>query len=295
VEAIDQDMTKPSVVTLGGSGNLGHSLQKLSPSFRDYEFLFPSRLNLPLQEVSQVVDYLGDVKPITIINAAAWTNVEGAETNHEDARKMNSTLPGILASWCSENGAYLIHFSTDYVFDGLKVDPYLEDDQKSPLSFYGVSKSEGEDLILETNNLETTIVRTSGLYGFTPNNFVMKVLAKAIIGDDLRVVNDQEMIPTNSDDLAAFSLSLLGRAQLPKVVHFSNEGSTNWNEVARAIYRFVGQDPEKVKRISSNEYETRAKRPRQSRLGTIYPNLTKEDNQDWLDSLQRFLKEVTHG
>jgi dTDP-4-dehydrorhamnose reductase len=287
-------MTEPLVLVLGGSGNLGQSLKRFTSNFTDYEFLFPSRAVLSLHRGSQVTRFLEDTKPFAIINAAAWTNVEGAETDQESAKKLNATLPSVLASWCSKESAKFIHFSTDYVFDGLKPDPYLENDPKSPLSVYGSSKSEGEDAIIALDNPTSTIVRTSGLYGFTRNNFVMKVLDRAINGDDLKVVVDQTMTPTNADDLAMYSLSLLKRSHFPRVIHFSNKGSTNWNEVSRFIYQFVGQDPEKVKKISSSEYESRAKRPQQSRLGTLFPDLADQSNHNWTDSLERFLREVLH-
>jgi dTDP-4-dehydrorhamnose reductase len=295
VEAAGQEMRKPLVLILGGSGNLGHSLKRFTKAINEYDFYFPSRATLPLQDIPQVRKFLEDLKPLAIINAAAWTDVEGAETNGDDARRLNATLPSVIASWCSRQAAQFIHFSTDYVFDGLKREPYIESDQKSPISIYGSSKSEGEENILATCNPLSTIVRTSGLYGFTPNNFVMKVLRKAVSGEILDVVVDQQMTPTNSDDLAIFALSLLEKTELPKLIHYSNIGSTNWNEVAREVYKFVEQDPEKVKRIESNNYPSRAKRPRQSRLDTLYPNLTEESNHRWVDSLERFLKEVVYG
>jgi dTDP-4-dehydrorhamnose reductase len=295
VEAVGQEMRRPLVLILGGSGNLGTSLKRVTKAINKYDFHFPSRETLPLQDISQVRSFLEDLKPLAIINAAAWTNVEAAETNEEDARRLNATLPGAIASWCSLQAAQFIHFSSDYVFDGLKREPYIESDQKSPISIYGSSKSEGEENILATCNPLSTIVRTSGLYGFAPNNFVMKVLRKALSGENLDVVVDQQMTPTNCDDLAIFALSLLEKTELPKVIHYSNTGSTNWNEVAREVYKFVEQDPEKVKRIESSDYPSRAKRPRQSRLDTLYPNLTKESNHSWVDSLERFLKEVVYG
>ena len=288
-------MTRKTILVLGGAGNLGQSLRRHSKSPNNDEFHFPSRDALPLQKESEVRDFLNQLKPTAIINAAAWTNVERAETHQVEARYMNSTLPSTLISWSGESNTKFIHISTDYVFDGLKRDPYLENDTKSPISVYGASKSEGEDAIIATNNPNATVVRTSGLYGFTSNNFVMKVLKKAMAGEELSVVDDQQMSPTNADDLALFCLSLLEITELPRLIHFSNHGSTNWNEIARAVYDFVKKDPEMVRKIRSTDYQSSVRRPQQSRLGTLYPYLTNPFNRDWRDSLGNFLKEVVNG
>jgi dTDP-4-dehydrorhamnose reductase len=292
VEALGETMTKSSVLVLGGTGNLGESVRRLSTLFTEFSFFFPSREEFPLGDRARICDRLDEIKPDTIINGIAWTNVDEAEKNHPEARYLNAVLPGVIASWCSDRGARFIHYSTNYVFNGSHPSPYLETDPKSPLSFYGISKSDGEDAVLGIAAPSSVIVRTSGLYGFTPNNFVMKILNRAKRGDELRVVVDQEMTPTNADDLARFSLAILKREQLPKVIHFANNGSTNWNEVARAIYLFLGQDPEKVKKVQSSEYPSTAKRPHQGRLGTLYPDLVAESNRDWNKSLDRFLREV---
>ncbi len=294
VEALGETMTKSSVLVLGGTGNLGESVRRLSTLFTEFSFFFPSREEFPLGDGARICDRLDEIKPDAIINGIAWTNVDEAEKNHPEARYLNAVLPGVIASWCSDRGARFIHYSTNYVFDGSHPSPYLETDRKSPLSFYGISKSDGEDAVLGIAAPSSVIVRTSGLYGFTPNNFVMKILNRARRGDELRVVVDQEMTPTSADDLARFSLALLKREQLPKVIHFANHGSTNWNEVARAVYLFLGQDPEKVKKVEYSEYPSIAKRPQQGRLGTLYPDLVAESNHNWNESLDRFLSEVVH-
>jgi len=294
VEAFGKTMTNSPVLVLGGTGNLGRSVRRLSMMFDKYSFFFPSREEFPFENGAEILDQLDKIKPNAIINAVAWTNVDEAERRQSEAWYLNAVFPKVIASWCSERGARFLHYSTNYVFDGCDPDPYLETDRKSPLSFYGASKSEGENAILELASSSNIIVRTSGLYGFTSNNFVAKILNRAKQGDELRVVVDQFMTPTNADDLARFSLTLLEKEHLPEVVHFANTGSTNWNEVARAVYTFVGQDPEKVKEVQSSEYLTVAKRPRQGRLGTLHPKLIAESNHEWNQSLDSFLREVVN-
>lgn len=289
VETISSKLGYPFLV-LGGTGNLGTALKKLVDN--EAEALVPSRMELDLREEHYLLKYLDHHKPKVVINSAAWTDVEGAETHQIEASLLNIELPRILGIWCERNKSQLIHISTDYVFDGCKSTPYTEEDSTNPISVYGQTKASGENAVLEVSPKNFTIVRTSGLYGYTPRNFVVKMMKRALRKESVTVVSDQIMSPTSSIDLAEFCLTIAREDSHPHIIHFSNQGVTTWFEVTQMIYSSLEQELSLVTPILSQDFPSKVKRPMQSKLQTIYPQLSKEFNHDWRLSLKVFIDKV---
>lgn len=202
-----------------------------------------------------------------IINCSGYTAVDQAEVEKEKAHALNGRAVGLLAKLSQEKGNRLIHFSTDYVFDGEK-EGYREDDEKAPLSEYGKSKELGERLLFE-HYPEALLIRTSWLFGREGKDFVKKMMTLMDEKEALHVVSDQKGRPTYADDLAEAVLSMLDDAG---TFHFANDGETTWHEFAETIQKKLSQKKKirckKVEPISSDEFETKAKRPRSSVLET---------------------------
>ena len=207
-------------------------------------------------------------KPGIIVNAAAYTAVDRAESEQQAAFAVNARAPGILAEQARQLGALLIHYSTDYVFDGTKVAPYTEDDIPNPLNVYGASKLEGESAII-ASGARHWIFRTSWVYAPHGKNFLLTVRRLAREGKPLRIVADQFGAPTSAAMLAhatVRALTVADRAPAPPgVYHMTAAGSTSWHGFACAILRRLGID-DPVAPIPAAEYPTPAKRPANSVL-----------------------------
>lgn len=202
-----------------------------------------------------------------IINCSGYTAVDQAEEEKEKAYALNSQAVGLLAKLSREKGNRLIHFSTDYVFDGVK-ERYREEDEKAPLSEYGRSKEIGERLLFE-HYPEALLIRTSWLFGREGKDFVKKMMILMNEKEVLHVVSDQRGRPTYADDLAEVVLTMLDDTG---IFHFANDGETTWYEFAETIHKKLSQKKKirckKVEAISSDEFEAKAKRPRSSILKT---------------------------
>lgn len=229
-------------------------------------------LDLPEFDVtdpSVVNSVLGKLSPEVIVNCAAYTNVDGAESEEPLAMRVNGDGPGNLARISSQLGATLVHVSTDYVFDGMKTVPYREDDPVAPMSAYGRTKLAGERAIVENGLERYYIIRTSWLYGPNGKNFVETIARLAMEREELRIVADQVGSPTYTLDLARtiFALLSAGESRAPfGVYHYSNEGQCNWYRFACAIVDQLKQQglPVKVRKIlpiRTDEYPLPAKRP----------------------------------
>jgi dTDP-4-dehydrorhamnose reductase len=228
---------------------LGHALQEVFP----YSVLKGHELDIT--DKVKIQSYIRSEKPAIVINAAAYTNVEGAEDHQELAFAVNGTAPGDIAEACRETGSLLVHYSTDYVFNGKK-EEYFEDDSPDPLNVYGESKLLGEELIRE--NLDPyLIIRTSWLYGPCGKNFVDSMIALSAQMEFVRVVDDQFGRPTYTKDLALATKEVLGKE--PGIYHIANGGTCSWYEFAKAII------PNAIP-CSTNEFPRRARRPRYSVL-----------------------------
>jgi dTDP-4-dehydrorhamnose reductase len=231
------------------------------------------RSALDITDRAQIAAALAAHAPDAVINAAAYTAVDRAETERDAAFAINATGAQVLAEACAARGARLVHVSTDYVFDGTADRPYREDDAPSPPGVYGASKLAGERAVIAARGI---VVRTSWLFSATGVNFVRTILRLATERSELRVVADQHGCPTFADDLADAALGLAARAvagaPLAPLYHACGDSSTTWHGFATAIVDAARQlrplACERVAPISTAEYPTPARRPARSILDT---------------------------
>ena len=254
------------ILIIGGNGQLGNCLNKLSSEYTlDYEFHFTDYDTLDITNQKQINEYFSEYEPHYCINVSAYTAVDLAEQEKGKAFAINAEGVRHLAEACAEKGIDLIHISTDYVFDGNINIPYSEDDFTNPLSVYGASKLEGENLALE-NNPKTIIIRTSWLYSEFGKNFVKTMLNLFGSKDELNVVADQFGQPTNANDLAEVIMKIISTEEKEYgVFHFSNYPETTWFDFAKKIAE-LSKSKIKINPISTEQYPTPAKRPMRSTM-----------------------------
>jgi dTDP-4-dehydrorhamnose reductase len=279
------------ILLLGGSGILGSEVLA-HLQWENFDYLAPTSTYLDITNKDQLLRVISEFKPAWIINCAAWTNVDGAESSFEEARALNAMAPENLGIAGDLFECKVIHISTDYVFDGDSSEPYLETSQVQPLNKYGESKLQGESALLAVLP-SAYIIRTSWLYGTSGKNFVKTIAAKALRGEEARVVDDQIGSPTSARDLAIAIFSILKNKPAPGIYNYSNGGSCSWYELAQEIYEAVGADPSLVQAISSNSLSFSAKRPKFSLLSKekwISAGLCEVPN--WEDSLQLMIPEI---
>lgn len=254
------------ILLTGRTGQVGSALvPALSPLGELRAF---DRQGLDLLDLNSIRTAVQREKPDIIVNAAAYTAVDRAETERETAFAVNAAAVGILAEQAKKRGALLIHFSTDYVFDGEKASPYVETDAPNPLNVYGRSKLEGERAVA-ASGCRHFIFRTSWVYGPSGRNFVRAILAAAKSKPELRVVNDQRGAPTESGAIAAAVARILADpAALQKpggIYHLSAAGEATWYGVAKELLSMKGLKTP-VMGISTAEYGAPARRPKNSLL-----------------------------
>jgi dTDP-4-dehydrorhamnose reductase len=250
------------ILVTGGDGQLGSALKKLAGNSKDHNFTFIDVGDLDITDSSGMAAFLAAHKPGILINCAAYTAVDKAETETDRAMAVNATAPGEMARICSETGILLIHISTDYVFDGRSYKPYKETDPVNPVSVYSKSKLEGEIRILQ-ENVKGIIIRTSWLYSEYGQNFVKTILKKGKELGKLKVVYDQVGGPTYASDLAKAILDILpeiANTRSMEVYHYANEGVISWYDFAHAIIEISGIDCI-LEPIETKEYPTPAARP----------------------------------
>ncbi|MBV8776179.1 MAG: dTDP-4-dehydrorhamnose reductase [Alphaproteobacteria bacterium] len=258
---------------VGVSGQLAHELQRACwPSGLTVQYA--ERPTLDLLRPDEAAAVVAAALPQLVVNAAAYTAVDAAESDRETAFAVNCDAPAALAAMCRTTGAALIHISTDYVFDGAKPAPYVEDDPVAPLSVYGASKAAGEAAVRQTLGRHV-ILRTSWLYSPVGHNFVKTMLRLGAERDRLRVVDDQHGSPTAAADLAAAITVICGGIAAGRedgfgTFHCCCDGATTWYGFAQAIFddarRRGFKTPAAVEPIPSEAYPTPAARPRNSRL-----------------------------
>ncbi len=254
------------ILIIGGNGQLGNCLNKLISEYAlDYEFHFTDYDTLDITNQKQINEYFSEYEPHYCINVSAYTAVDLAEQEKEKTFAINAEGVRHLAEACTEKGIDLIHISTDYVFSGDTNIPYSEDDFTNPLSVYGASKLEGENLALE-NNPKTIIIRTSWLYSEFGKNFVKTMLNLFSTKDELNVVADQFGQPTNANDLAEVIMKIISTEEKEYgVFHFSNYPETTWFDFAKKIAE-LSKSKIKINPISTEQYPTPAKRPMRSTM-----------------------------
>lgn len=255
-----------SVLVTGSNGQLGLTFQDLTLDFPQLSFDFKPADALDITQRKQIVEVFEKGKYDFCINCAAFTNVEAAESNAEEAFKVNAEAVKDLAQISKQHGVVLIHVSTDYVFDGEKKDAYTVEDNPNPINEYGKSKLAGEKLIQEWHS-EHYIVRTSWLYSKRHgHNFYKTILKKALVGEELRVTNAQKGRPTNTEALAHFILNEIVLGNKPfGTYHFADGDPMTWHAFAEQILEENGLI-ETAKLVLDTNYRTLAKRPKNSVL-----------------------------
>lgn len=260
-------MSKPLIVVTGKNGQLGSELQLLAPLFvAEYDFLFVDRSQLDLSSNDSIDNFFAANTPSVVINCAAYTAVDKAETDREAAFQINGTAVGKLAAHAAAVNALFITVSTDYVFNGNGTSPYLPSDPTDPINYYGESKAVGEQLAL-INNPSSIIIRTSWVYSRFGNNFVKTMMRLMGERPSLHVVGDQIGAPTYAADLAAAIMHMVAQKVAGNkhsgIYHYSNSGIISWYDFAVAIAKLIHSNCA-VTKIGSEAFPTPAKRPRYS-------------------------------
>ncbi len=255
---------------IGTTGQLATELRRLAPA---HGIELVRSVKVDVSQAAQVSELLNRESPALVINASAYTAVDRAESDEARAFAVNRDGPALLAAWCRRHDAALFHVSTDYVFDGSKPTPYVEDDATAPLGVYGASKLAGERAVVETLE-RSLILRTSWVFSEHGQNFVKTMLRLAGERDELRVVADQFGRPTSAGDLAGALLGLATRWRDRRELawgtyHFAGTGATSWFDFARAIVEvqshFTHRRP-RVMPVTTADYPTPARRPKNSVL-----------------------------
>ena len=277
----------------GASGQLGIAVSQV---LGELGLLFNacSSKDLNITQGPIVRDFVSDLSPKVIINCAAWTDVDGAETNEFEASRVNRDGAENLALAAKNCGAKFIHISTDYVFSGESKSPWQIGDAINPQSAYGRTKADGERRVLAVHPENSSIVRTAWLYSPWGKNFAKTMTRLAINGDgEVRVVNDQMGQPTSATDLAK-QLVELGQSNSPAgVYHGTNSGQGTWFEFAQEIFKLAGADTNRVVPVSSSEYPRPAKRPSNSVLSHDgWTKTTVQPMRDWRIALKEAMPAI---
>lgn len=277
-----------SAVVLGGkTGLLGQALS-MAMTRRGWTVHAPGRADLDLFDRPAVEDYLARTGADILFNTVAYTKVDQAEDEPSEAARLNRQLPLVLGQAARNAGVRLVHYSTDFVFNGKKTTPYTTEDQPDPRSVYGSTKLQGERELLALGLPGLIIIRTSWLFGPCKINFVTRILELAAARPELSVVHDQVGSPSYTPDLAANSLALVD-AGATGLFHLANSGQASWCELAAEAVR--GADlPCRVKPITSAQYPQKAVRPAYSVLDlSKFTAATGITPRPWLQALREFL------
>lgn len=288
---------KSRILVTGANGQLGSELRELSAKYTDYEFTFTDVAELDITNIDSLNAYFqSQPKFDFLINCAAYTAVDAAESNQELAFKLNTTAVDMLVEMAGKYGFFLIQISTDYVFDGEKNRPYDEEDVPIPSSIYGKTKNDAERLILYSD-IRAIVIRTAWLYSTYGKNFVKSMIKYGTERDELNVVFDQVGTPTYAADLADAILQILPQLQAMSkpytdLFHYTNEGVCSWYDFTQHILRHENINC-RVNPIRSEQYPTPAKRPAfsvldkskiKTKFGITIPY--------WTDSLDVMLKKL---
>lgn len=246
------------ILITGAKGQLGTELAECADRSK-HELILADMEEFDLTDKASIKSFLEKSRPEMIINCAAYTQVDAAEADEEAARKVNADAPEIMARWSAENGAKMIHISTDYVFSGEASRPYGEDAETGPQSAYGRTKLEGERKVLDANP-GAIVVRTAWLYSPHGKNFVKTMLKLMAEKEEIKVVGDQIGSPTSAADLARATLKIAEMENVRGIFHFTNQGVASWYDFAHAIAEHSGSKC-RVLPIKTEEYPTPAKRP----------------------------------
>jgi dTDP-4-dehydrorhamnose reductase len=289
------------IVVIGKNSQIGKQLSVLLKKNKHNLFFFDSS-TLNLLNLDNIKNILYEIQPKLVVNLAAYTDVDNAEDNHELVYNINALGPETLAEVSNKINAFLIHISTDYVFGENGIGPFSYDAKTGPLNFYGKSRLDGEDNVL-SNNDNSLIIRTSGIFSIYNKNFVKTVTNKLLKHENIDVISDQKISITYAGDLAEFinkvsSIDVLTKLILnssKRIIHFSNIGHTSWYEVAKFIeislkdrVNFTG----KVSAVTSENWSSKAKRPSDSRLDIDYSLFDSLDIKliKWQDRVRKVIE-----
>jgi len=265
------------VLLLGSNGQLGRELERQLSSVGSVA-AFP-RSALDITNHRAVTDAVLAIHPNIIVNAAAYTAVDKAETDAERANAVNAEAVANLAQIAQKNGAWLIHYSTDYVFDGSKPTPYIETDAPNPINVYGASKLAGETAIAAAD-CQHLIFRTSWVIGKDGNNFAKTILRLAAERNSLKVISDQRGVPTSPSLISKITIDAIRAFKQDKawpqgIYHLAPQGVSSWHEIAKTLIVYAEQQRVRlntqvadIQAITTAEYPTAAKRPLNSQLDT---------------------------
>ena len=286
------------VMILGSNGQLGKSLKQYFQKTK-YECYFFNRSDLDINDHITLNKKFISIKPNIVINSCAYTAVDKAEENFEEANNVNNLSVGMLAQECLNNNCFLVHISTDYVFDGFSESPYKEDDKKNPTGVYGRTKLDGENKILNSG-CKFCIIRTSWIFSEFGNNFLKTIINLASENDEISVVSDQKGAPTYSGDISRAIITILpfieNGAITNEVFHYSGKTFCSWYEFAKIIIEIAKEENMlkkalTLKSILSIEYPTLAKRPLNSSLSS--EKMCTQFNikpSDWKTGIKEVLK-----
>ncbi|MGV0829587.1 dTDP-4-dehydrorhamnose reductase [Empedobacter brevis] len=278
------------ILVTGANGQLGQSILEQSKNYKEIECFFVTRNELDLTNEDLVKHYFEDKSFDFVVNCAAYTAVDKAEDDQENAYLVNAKAVEYLAKIAKEKNSQFIHISTDYVFDGTEPMPRTESDQTNPIGVYGETKLKGENLALE-NNPNTIIIRTAWVYSRFGNNFVKTMLRLFKEKESISVVADQIGSPTNALDLAKAILDITS-VDKPSygIFNYSNEGECSWFQFAQKIKELSGATTE-IHSVPTSAYPTKAKRPAYSLLDkSKIKEVFQVKVPNWEDSLKEELK-----
>jgi dTDP-4-dehydrorhamnose reductase len=285
------------ILITGKSGQVGHDVCKSAP--KDVDVVGYNHQQLDITSHEDLKEKITTDKPDVIINCAAYTAVDKAESERETAYKVNAIAVGNLAELANDISARLIHISTDFVFDGNKSSPYQPDDERNPISIYGKSKAQGEHLLQENNPDASVILRSSWIYSLTGRNFVKTMLELFNTQDEIRVVSDQVGAPTYSKNLALTIWSLVKSDIRTGIYHWCDTGVASWYDLALATYE-ISHDIGLINRdinfvpITTSQYPTAARRPPYSLLDiSKTQKVWGAKPEYWRTALKKMLVEYT--
>ena len=265
-----------NILVTGGNGQLGSELKQIALNYPEHSFLFTDIKDLDITNHNAVKKCIEYNNINVIINCAAYTAVDSAESEPKLCDAINHLAVANFAQIAKDNNIKLVHISTDYVFDGTNHKPYVEIDIPNPQSVYGVTKLYGEQAMQQINPANSIIIRTSWVYSKFGNNFVKTMLRLTETRDEISVVADQIGSPTNAADLAEVILNILPQVsnETVELFHYSNEGVCSWYDFAKVVFEIKGVSIN-VNPIESSQYPTPAKRPfysvlNKSRIKQLY-------------------------
>jgi dTDP-4-dehydrorhamnose reductase len=282
-----------NILVTGANGQLGSEVRELSVNY-PYSFFFTDKDELDITDFNALKSFVDEKCINAIINCAAYTAVDKAQSDKESANVINHLAIKYLAKIAKEKEIILIHISTDYVFDGQSFKPYLESDSVNPQSVYGQTKLDGEKAMMDINPKNSLIIRTSWVYSSYGANFVKTMIRLGKEKDSLGVIYDQVGTPTYAQDLAGAILEILPQInnEQVQIYHYSNEGVLSWYDFAKEIMK-MAKLPCKINPIETKEYPTPASRPHYSLLNKS--KIKKAFNLEipyWKESLRACLEKM---